>query len=83
MLFAVLGFRHFTGQLRQAEAVTITNHGRDSLVLLSAEEYRCLAPCVTVEVAHDVQSAQPPPKRPRWPLRHRAATPAIAKKSRT
>ena len=36
--------KHF-GRYRETairEAVTITNHGRDSLVLLSAEEYRRL-----------------------------------------
>jgi prevent-host-death family protein len=38
-------FQKNFGRYREAairEAVTITNHGRDSLVLLSAEEYRRL-----------------------------------------
>jgi prevent-host-death family protein len=38
-------FQRNFGRYREAaikEAVTITNHGRDSLVLLSADEYRRL-----------------------------------------
>ena len=35
------GFGRY-GEVAQREPVTITNHGRESLVLLSAEEYRRL-----------------------------------------
>lgn len=45
-------------EVAQREAVSITNHGRDSLVLLSADEYQRLKALDTREALHVSQLSE-------------------------